>query len=496
MKTKIITLESHDDLISVRDRLSWAKTPRILLVWPKYENVSLRFLDLKVLQRHANSLGAQLGLVTRRMNVRRDAEALGIPVFESSGAAQRNPWPDRVVKRRRVTRPPRRDLRALGAASKPVEAKWRSALALRAVAFAAGVLAVLTLASLFVPRAALTLYPESQVQQVVIPVIAGPDIPSVSITGNIPARALTVEVNAEQTVPVSDKISTPQGKAQGVARFTNLTQGEVIIPAGTVVYAAGDSPVRFVTLHATRLPAGLDEFVDMPIEAVLPGAEGNVEAGTIRGIEGVLGLSASVTNAEPTTGGSNLQAIGPSEAHRTRLRAAVVENLQRAAENQMRARIETDDWFLPDTLVVSQVLEESYDPPAGRAGETLTLRMHVEFSAQYISAQDLRQLALTTLNASMLSNYTASELPVLTPLANVVTDTEGATHFDLQATRTLLRKIDLAEVNNLVRGQRLEAARQALGANLSLRKPAEIELKPSWWPWMPLIPFRISVVME
>src|SRR3990172_7820961 len=90
MKTQIITLESHDDLISVRDRLSWAKTPRILLVWPKYEQVTLRVLDLKILQRHADSFGAQLGLVTRRTNVRRDAESLGIPVFESTSAAQKD----------------------------------------------------------------------------------------------------------------------------------------------------------------------------------------------------------------------------------------------------------------------------------------------------------------------------------------------------------------------------------------------------------------------
>ena len=60
MKTQIITLESHDDLISVRDRMSWAKTPRILLVWPKYEKVTLRQVDLKVLQRHASALGTHL----------------------------------------------------------------------------------------------------------------------------------------------------------------------------------------------------------------------------------------------------------------------------------------------------------------------------------------------------------------------------------------------------------------------------------------------------
>ncbi len=106
MKTQIFTLEAHDDLISVRDRLSWAKTPRILLVWPKGEKISLRLLDLKVLQRHADSLGAQLGLVTRRSSVRREAESLGIPVFESTSAAQRETWPTTPPRKQRIPRQP------------------------------------------------------------------------------------------------------------------------------------------------------------------------------------------------------------------------------------------------------------------------------------------------------------------------------------------------------------------------------------------------------
>ena len=99
MKTQIITLESHDDLISVRDRMSWAKTPRILLVWPKFEKVTLRQVDLKILQRHAASLGAQLGIVSRVRRVRADAQALRIPVFTSTGEAQRVSWPKPRRKR-------------------------------------------------------------------------------------------------------------------------------------------------------------------------------------------------------------------------------------------------------------------------------------------------------------------------------------------------------------------------------------------------------------
>src|SRR5512141_814259 len=145
MKTQIITLESHDDLISVRDRMSWAKTPRILLVWPKFEKVTLRQVDLKVLQRHASSLGAQLGLVTRARRVRDDAEALHIPVFESTGQAQRVAWPKPRRRRRFIQRATRKDLR-----EKPEEA-WvkeeprRAHTVVRILTFLVGVMAVLTL---------------------------------------------------------------------------------------------------------------------------------------------------------------------------------------------------------------------------------------------------------------------------------------------------------------------------------------------------------------
>src|SRR5215207_9852228 len=134
MKTQIITLESHDDLISVRDRMSWAKTPRILLVWPKYEKVTLRQVDLKILQRHASSLGAQLGLVTRARRVRQDAEALHIPVFESAGQAQRVKWP-RPRRRRFAWHAPRKDLREQREQVSVKEEAWRAHPVVRILVF-------------------------------------------------------------------------------------------------------------------------------------------------------------------------------------------------------------------------------------------------------------------------------------------------------------------------------------------------------------------------
>src|SRR6266536_4185172 len=172
MKTQIITLESHDDLISVRDRMSWAKTPRILLVCPKYEKVTLRQVDLKVLQRHASSLGAQLGLVTRARRVRDDAEALHIPVFESTGQAQRVSWPTPRRRRRFAWHAPRKDLREQRKQASAKEEPWRAHPVVRVSAFLLGVMAVLTLVALFIPRAQITLNPISKTQSLILPVTA------------------------------------------------------------------------------------------------------------------------------------------------------------------------------------------------------------------------------------------------------------------------------------------------------------------------------------
>lgn len=494
MKTQIITLESHDDLISVRDKFSWAKTPRILLVWPKYEKVALRLLDLKVLQRHADSLGAQLGLVTRRANVRRDAEALHIPVFASTITAQRELWPDSVPRSRRIPKKPRRDLRKVRETIYEKEASWRTSLLGRVLTFTAGVISVLTVASLFVPHAALTLYPEAQTQSVVIPIAASESVDSVSVTGAIPARVLSVIVNAEQSLAVTNKIAAPKSKSHGIARFTNLGQSEVNIPAGTVVLT--QASIRFVTLHDTRLPAGLEEFVDVPIEALEPGAQGNVPENAINTVEGPLGLSATATNPSPISGGADIQVVGATDNDRSKLSEVVLENLRQSAEAQIRAQIKADDLLLMDTFEASDILQEEFEPPVGQAGEILLLKMQVKFSAHYISAGDLEQLSQSMLNASISNGFSPFENAKIKPLADPVTDSAGVTHFDLEVTRTLLREVDQTQAFSMIRGHTPQRARTELLAGLSLRNPPEVAITPSWWPWLPLIPFNISVTIR
>jgi len=493
MKTQLIPLESHDDLISVRDRMSWAKTPRILLVWPKSERIALRPLDLKVLQRHAAALGAQLGLVTRHRSIRREAQAQGIPVFNSTMKAQRNPWPERDLRRKRVRRRPRRNLHELRKQVRAENDAWSSQPVARIGFFSLGVLAVLALASLFIPRAQVIVTPETEVQSVTLPILADPSLNSVFITGSIPSRELQVVVDGEAQADASGRVPVPVSRAEGIVTFRNLTEEPVTIPAGTVLTSTGLPGVRFLTVGTGDLEGGLEATLDLPVEAESQGADGNVGAGAIQAIEGNLGLLVTVTNEEPTRGGRNRPADAPNERDHSRLRESLLADLEAQAIDEMKAQLAQDDQLFMDTLTVDQVLEETYDPPLGQPGSNLKLSMRVTFSAWYASGDDLTELASTVLNASKAEGFVAADESLSFEALNEQrTDSAGVTHWVMRVSRNLVRQVDEDRITPLVQGRSLSVAQTQLNA-MELPDAPEIRLNPAWWPWMPLIPFNITV---
>ncbi len=479
--------------------MSWAKSPRILLVWPRFEKITLRAADLRILQQHASYLGAEMGVITRRGDVRRDAERFGIPVFGSAAAAQRDAWP----KRDRLNSPssgkPRRQrskLEALREAAKAEEASWRSGPAARFGFFALGVLAVLAVAALFVPEAVVALTPISQGQSVTLPVTASKSIAAVSIAGGIPAHEITVTVSGTQSARVSTESSIPDSPASGIARFTNLTQSDVSIPAGTIVYSLSPAVVQFATMNNTHVAGNVNAVVEVPISAVNGGAAGNLPANSIQAVEGNLSLSLAVTNPEPTIGGTDRMTAAPSDADRQRLHDVLTDTLKDQAQGQISDSLAVGDILLVNTFKMGEIAEETYDPPAGKPGNLLKLTMRADFSGQYVKEEDLKQLAQGTLNASMPPGFGPAPNSMTLDLTDSppTLDDTGASHFDVRVERKLVHDLDLQRASVMVRGRSPADAARVLQAGLALARPPEIKLKPDWWPWLPLIPFRITVV--
>jgi hypothetical protein len=147
--------------------------------------------------------------------------------------------------------------------------------------------------------------------------------------------------------------------------------------------------------------------------------------------------------------------------------------------------------------MVSQILSETYDPPAGAAGASLTLSMQVEFSVLYASAPDLTKLAALALDASLPSGFSApAEALTLEPVTEPRVNAEGSLRWTVRAERRIFRQISNVQVTQLIQGLGAGHARALLTENLALEAAPEIKLSPSWWPWIPIVPFRIAVVTE
>jgi hypothetical protein len=233
MKTQVIHLDVHDDVISIRDKMSWAKADRILLVFPRRSRLQLRNLDLRLIRRHAAKIGAQLAFVTRSRELRRSAKEAGILAFRVIKTAQRKKWEWQQVAEnaQRQAHPPdlwqmRREIYSAGA-------HWQERPAVRVTFFSLAVLIITALLLLFIPSASIQLTPATKSQDLTISVNADPKVAGVNLTGSIPAHSATLFVEKNKTAKASGTIVVSGAAATGKVVFRNLTSDEIEIPSGT-----------------------------------------------------------------------------------------------------------------------------------------------------------------------------------------------------------------------------------------------------------------------
>ena len=495
MKTQIIQLEPHDDHISIRDKMNWSKTPRILLILPRRRRFNLNTLDLKLLKRHAKNLGADLGLVTKSSKIIRAANELNISVFSSNLSAQREAWhPSKSVKYKKSTRP--RNLRKRQKEFQPTQAKWRTHLATRSFFFILGILAFFSVIFAFVPRATITLKPEKRVQSLIIPVRANANISEVFLSGSIPAYQQKVVLAESSSRKASGQVATPVEVAYGSVIFRNLTDLPVTIPTGTVIRSITDEEIRFETLDDAPIAGGVDAEVEVRIRALVFGERGNLDPNLIQAIEGGLGLWLAATNVNPTTDGRDDIVSTPTQRDREKLYDQTIEAIYKKAEENFLAKSDGDLLF-PNSAKNAEIIEEIYDPPEGESGDDISLKLRVSFEISYAKEEDLRYLAQSALLASLPQGFA----PVPNSLHyKAISDFENnaidITSWQMRVEQDLLPLFSASQIAKLTQGRSIENAVENLEENLALAEAPQIEVSPSWWKRIPIAPFRINILVE
>lgn len=497
MKTFIVQLDIHDDVISTRDKISWSKAHRVLLVWPRKGKILERRLDLIVIQRYCQQIGVQLALVTRSSQVKDNARDLGIPVFKQTFLAQASAW--RRPNKRKIFRfisnrkpIPAQELRTLHNSFKGF-----SSLSLwtRLSVFMIGMLAFLSLVFFFMPGASIQLSPSRRDQRLSISVWANSTIQTPNLSGGIPAYPISVMVEGRDQTASTGITFIPDQYARGEVEITNLTEQPVEIAAGSVVLTVGNHPIRFVTTRAVYINAGANEKALVPIRAVSPGNEGNVQAGNIIAMEGLVGLQVIVNNPEPTRGGSVRTIPAPSAQDYNQLKARLLDQTQLTALEELQAQILPGQRLLYQSIQMKRVVSEERNPAIDQPADQLQLTLQVEYQAWMVKESDLMVVAQTALDANLPPGFE----PVMDSLDlsyvhEPILDPAGNARWDIHVERMIEAAYSKDRVIQLVLGKLPEEAEATLQSTLSLGSPVKIDLFPAWWVRLPFLPFRIEVI--
>jgi hypothetical protein len=84
----------------------------------------------------------------------------------------------------------------------------------------------------------------------------------------------------------------------------------------------------------------------------------------------------------------------------------------------------------------------------------------------------------------------------LSQVTQPIRNDDGFTRWTIRAERRIVQQIHPAQVTQMIQGIGSHRANVLLEERLPLADAPEIHLSPSWWPWVPIVPFRISVVTE
>ena len=497
VKTQIIQLEPHDDTLSVRDKMDWSQTPRVLLVWPEKGKVLRSRLDLILLERYSSAHGSQLALLTSDREVIKQASEAGIPVFQSRSEAQLQPWGKSFREFRR------RELETYAAETLPFSSIEREAPQprkklppwVRITLFTLGVLSVLSLAAFLLPSAEVVVLPQENQVSLSVPVQAQPGRTQITLSGLIPARELEIIVEDQLSTPSTGDVSIPADYARGEAVFTNLGVEEILIPKGTILSTDGDPALLYKTLSAGTTPPEQGGQIILEVEAYLPGSTGNIPANQITKINLEAGADLTVTNPAPVEGGTDIQIPAPTLSDRLSLVGEMSRVLEDKALEEIKRQLGEEDVLLSPRLISLEVVEEEFTPRDDDPGEILWLDKTVHYQVYYAAADDLYQLASDLVQAQYQQRTIVPDLESIQLEHTTSPQNLGSGNYQWEVAVSWIDRQTFSpeQISDWIAGKSTSEAEKILHNQLDLKETPLITIKPNWWPRIPVLPFRIMV---
>lgn len=503
---EFVQIESGEDASAVRDRLSFLRGKNVLLIWPEEGTALTRKLDLVLVQREAMRRAIRLAIVTHDPQVITHARELNISTFETIGASQRGRWKRGRTKvfANRYQKPEGElepeDL--MGVASRVrAPAKLPMPTLLRLLLVIAVIGALGGLAYVALPSATVTLtIPVTRISAESV-ITALPSASAVDVeNGVIPARVQPVEIQESGTREATGVQNLPDTFATATVTFVNKGGSAIEIPAGTVLTATAEETVRFLTTTDAVLPAGIDQRVDVSVEAAADssGARGNVAAGQINAVQTSWADQVTVTNLLAASGGETRVLPVVQQSDIDLLRSMIRQQLFTRALSELNGYLTESEFVIEETLRITSNRADWIELSAdvGDFAESVTMSMRAIVEAVIVNTRFGERVAFANLGRAVQGQTIEPGSIEYTrgPIIDVGED--GAVQFALSASAQVVPVISTADLSGRITGMTVNEAQTYLAgaAGLPAGTQTDIQINAPWGTdRLPLLPIRINV---
>ena len=336
------------------------------------------------------------------------------------------------------------------------------------------VLAALSAAFYFLPRATVILHIRSENFDQTLPVIiTAADSPSVATdSASLPGQSVNItESDSKRGVATGKKLVGDPAK--GSVTIYGVT-AQKTFTAGTVI-TSGDG-LKF-TLDQSASVASGDAVTPATTTASVTAADigdtYNLPAGTKFTLAGFSSSQYLAKNDTAFSGGNSHQATVVTADDQNRLVASLSAELQERARADLQTKIGANQKLLPNA-VTATVSKKNFSAAVGAQAETVTLDMVEDFKAVVFSQSDLVSLFVSRFPLSFPAGY---KLDDQRAQMQVLSAQEGkfGTTLSVELSGPLVPEINIAGQIAAISGKNQELARKAL---LSLPGAEKVTIDP------------------
>ncbi|MDX1991545.1 MAG: hypothetical protein SF029_04115 [bacterium] len=510
-RPEFVQIEAGEDVSSIKDRLSFLRGQRVLLIWPEEGTALTRKLDLVLIQREAMRRAIRLALVTHDPEVIKNATELNISTFETIGASERGRWRrgrSKVFTNRQQRPKDEPEAESLMPVASRVRGDGDDISPLRRwgfrLAFIAAMLAVVGgVTYVVVPGATVDLTLAEQQVEASVDITADPSRLNDEVdveNAVIPTRIIRLDIEDSTSIPTTGQQTLESVQAIGSVTFINRTASTVSIPLGTIVSTGtGGTPVQFRTTQELSLPAGDGQEAEAAIEAMpnSAGDVGNVPANVINVVVGPLENSLSVINRAPTFGGQNRTVGVVTETDAELLLGALRQQLQSRAFADMQPLIGESQFIIDESIRIAEEREDArqFSAEVGDVADTLTLTMRVTVEAIAVDEQLGQQIVFARMADQIERGRVIRPESITYRRGAATVNADGTITFNMTGNALVAGQIDSAQLQQRLAGRPLDDVLTYLMREVDVAEGTSpsITLSPDWFSRMPLLPQRITI---